>query len=559
MSLPDSMISLFNSATTRPDGTKTTLGQQAIEMLRSGGPGFTEVATSDNEQRVIAVPLQKLDRCYVCDKRDGLRLCNSCASAIYCSRECQKRDWREHKLACAQTHQINLKTFHPFIAYMFEYLRARCAPHHDPDSFHPALRRKILKAPIPGPRKSYPTEKPIHHTIVLGDTHDMQDGRGIPAWFRGPGARAMAHEDKMKVYHQVIRELFAFELTVAVSLILLSEVYSTYLVCKDDDYDDEDEEYPDPEPTDPWEPRPCFRLEHGKSPISDFGIAKGRIVGSANRVQTYTYYDPKTDTRTMVHDPDNHYWMYFRTIKGEEITLDCAGSSFGMETYVDASHCLGKLPEVLRIKGSARVPADFRTPGLLDSASAKKQPYTLVEEHRFSVMHNTSLHEALSTTYIRETAHGKAIIREFMDMVLSASTTTPSASSPTSTSIPAPKRCTVEQEERVYWYRVIGSPMLSQILSGRHWLEWGKTSLHHDNLWDILKQDSANGVNGQGSEGTKRGVDEFLKGSRFDPKCKEFLGADAQEGGGPTKGGFEGLWGLVNEGMGLDWSDRCQN
>lgn len=369
-------------------------------------------------------------------------------------------------------------------------------------------------------------------------------------------------EDRMKLYNQVIRETFTFELTVSISLILLSEIYSTYLVRKKDIsniIDEEDDEYeairrylyPETELSDPWEARTCFRLEYGRSPISDFGICKGRIVGKSNRLQTYTYYDPKANTRTMVHDPDNHYWLYFRTIKGEEITLDCTSYSFGMEACVDASHCLEKLPEVLRMKGSVRVPANFKTP--LDSAAAtssgsstKNQPYILVEEHRFSVMHNTDLHSAISKTYLHETPREKTIIRNFMNTLLAAGTSTP-------------KQCTFEQEERVWWYRVLGSPMLTQVLAGRHWQDWGKTMIHHDNLWDRVRSGSAPGAPGKNAE-----VNELLKGSRFDPRCKEFLRDPAGESGntnGNTSGsaGFGGLWGLINEAMGLDWSDRCQN
>jgi hypothetical protein len=42
--------------------------------------------------------------CQVCEKgkAEGVKLsfCNSCRSVSYCSRECQKADWKNHKSIC---------------------------------------------------------------------------------------------------------------------------------------------------------------------------------------------------------------------------------------------------------------------------------------------------------------------------------------------------------------------------------------------------------------------------------------------------------------------------
>jgi len=40
--------------------------------------------------------------CSSCGKASGaLKRCSRCKSAAYCSVECQKRAWRQHKLVCA--------------------------------------------------------------------------------------------------------------------------------------------------------------------------------------------------------------------------------------------------------------------------------------------------------------------------------------------------------------------------------------------------------------------------------------------------------------------------
>jgi hypothetical protein len=40
------------------------------------------------------------DACTLCGKTGDLRQCNKCKSISYCSRDCQKRDWKKHKKNC---------------------------------------------------------------------------------------------------------------------------------------------------------------------------------------------------------------------------------------------------------------------------------------------------------------------------------------------------------------------------------------------------------------------------------------------------------------------------
>jgi len=41
-------------------------------------------------------------RCYNCKKEGNLHRCSSCYSVRYCSRECQKQNWKIHKPACLE-------------------------------------------------------------------------------------------------------------------------------------------------------------------------------------------------------------------------------------------------------------------------------------------------------------------------------------------------------------------------------------------------------------------------------------------------------------------------
>ncbi|KAF9446355.1 hypothetical protein P691DRAFT_733474 [Macrolepiota fuliginosa MF-IS2] len=495
-------------------GTNPAKLREALEKMYNGDVDFDECVGPTGNSKVISVPLQKLDKCGVCAKTTALRLCSSCASAIYCSKECQRADWREHKLFCAQTQQVNLKVFYPFIAYLFDYLRHRgpksgedlpknldpfilskfeqlglgTRPHKSDFYLHPVFRHKILRAPAPGARKATPSENTLHHNVVLGEKHNVglsriPDPAKLSIWWRGKPPLV-----SIKLYLHALRETFILEITVTISLLLLSEVYSTHLSRGTSEGGPKT-----------WKHRPCFRLEYGHSPVSDFGICKGRIRGKTNRVQTWTYYEPKTNTRTTVLDPDNHYWLYFRTIKGEEIILDCCSYSYGMETCVDASGCIKCLPSMFRHHGSARTPANFRT-----AQDADRQLYTLVEEKRFSVMHNTKLHKALSWEVFggrREDQH--AIVREFMTELQG-------------------KPVTLEQEDCVREFRTMGAMMLSQVLLGRHWKDWERPTVHsRDDCFD--------------EGGSKR--KEYMKGSPEDETCQT---------------SFSGMLGLFSEALGIN-------
>lgn len=91
-----------------------------------------------------------------------------------------------------------------------------------------------------------------------------------------------------------------------------------------------------------------------------------------NRLQVWAYHDPGANTRSIIN-PDEHYLIYFKTIHGEEFTLNCCSYSYG----VNASDCLRDVAPEFRLSGSARVPAYFT------SAQDGTDHHTLIEEKRF--------------------------------------------------------------------------------------------------------------------------------------------------------------------------------
>lgn len=49
--------------------------------------------------------LEKEKGCYVCNAKEAksggkLMICTGCRKVTYCSQECQKKDWKQHKIIC---------------------------------------------------------------------------------------------------------------------------------------------------------------------------------------------------------------------------------------------------------------------------------------------------------------------------------------------------------------------------------------------------------------------------------------------------------------------------
>ncbi len=54
-------------------------------------------------------PTTAIDRCTTCKttkKLAELFRCSKCQETLYCSRECQKKNWQEHKIICQELHQL---------------------------------------------------------------------------------------------------------------------------------------------------------------------------------------------------------------------------------------------------------------------------------------------------------------------------------------------------------------------------------------------------------------------------------------------------------------------
>ncbi|KXN84658.1 hypothetical protein AN958_12036 [Leucoagaricus sp. SymC.cos] len=386
------------------------------------------LATHHEEpERKIHVPVKALKQCNNCSSTQNLKVCGSCASAGYCSTECQKRDWTSHKKTCLKSEKIDLRTFYVFIAALFEVGREYGEPFVPP---HPALRHTIAQAPIPAvptARKStMPGEEPIYHTVILGNKCEGDLLEDTSSWWGRNSRNTLSQEDFGKIRRHFFREVNIVEITISICFSLLAELYVAWAGNARGAVNG-----------------PYYRLEYAKSPICDFGICKGKVHGDSHRVQVWSYHDPKTNTNHTLKDPDNHYWIYFTTITGEDITLDCSSSSFGMHVFVDAESLINEIPDFAKSGISNRVPAILR-----GSQEHGPQPCTLIEEERFSIMQNNELRTALVPNFpASDRPEHDHIIQEFIAKVQG-------------------RECTRRQENRVWRYRLMQARYIQRFMIG---------------------------------------------------------------------------------------------
>jgi hypothetical protein len=256
-----------------------------------------------------------------------------------------------------KTDKIELASFYPLLACLVEKSHI-----HPNKPVHSALVHQIVNSPNPD---CYPVAfdgwagKPL----ILGD--EISSSPGTEEWW----PTAISPMVRCKLLRRILREGYVLPIVTAVCIALLAEIYTTTSgISATGD-----------------EKQRRVRLRYKSSPIADFGIA----VGSARVTDQdkLAYFRLSDGTFIRGQDPDQHYWIYFTTVRGEEIVLDCAMFTFNMCVMVNGTDIY--LPQLAPV--SSFSPAFFR-----DRLFREDTPELHTERKRVSVLRNETFHRAVA-------------------------------------------------------------------------------------------------------------------------------------------------------------------
>lgn len=301
----------------------------------------------------------KAYKCQKCDREEDLLLCVRCGETAYCSTRCQRKDWKSHKKSCKPTDRVDLASFFPVFAAIADIAHANFGE-------HVALLHRITNSPNPStPPETLPDGRRAR-VVRLGPLIDKaQYACDVVHWF--PKGETMSV--RAKLVDRMMREGHVLPIVVGTCIAIMLSIYCS------------------PHATTPNPTRLCYR----SSGIADFGVARGKVQVNPEEQLVYIHPDGKIQYG---QDPNNHYWIYFETQKGETIYLDC-----GLYTL---NYCVGYTPTLYLSPPEARshtrlLPALFwdRTMRKRQRAESIKQAPDLIEDKRISFLRDSYLHRAM--------------------------------------------------------------------------------------------------------------------------------------------------------------------
>jgi hypothetical protein len=158
---------------------------------------------------------------------------------------------------------------------------------------------KVLNQPNPDAHPVGFPDGSAAKLILLGDEVPLLD-IGFPAWW----PTAISDKVRSKLVRRLIRQGYVLPILMSVCLVLLAVMYTTDAVPASASPD--------------GKAKRRIRLRHKTSPIADFGVAHGSA--DVKIQDKFAYLNVADMSFSKGQDPDDHYWIYFTTITGQ----DCA-------------------------------------------------------------------------------------------------------------------------------------------------------------------------------------------------------------------------------------------
>lgn len=320
-----------------------------------------------------------------------------------------------------KTDRIDLAIFYPFLGVLAE------VAHTHPDKpLHQGVAHVIVNSPNPRQRSSILPDGSAAKLILLGDPISRSEFN-IKTWWPSADSDMV----RSKLFRRIWREGYVIPIVTAIAVSLLTEMYTTTYIPASASPD--------------GKAKHRIRLQHRKSPLTDFGIAKG--VADVKQ-QDKLVYGSIRDRKWFMkgQDPNDHYWLYFTTLNGEEMTLELNMYTFNFCILIlSRPYCMDIFPSF------PAVPAFFR-----DREYAESSPDLVEERQRFSVLHNSTLHKVASDPAESLDKSNVKLILEFMDTL-------------------AGRKCT-EDERRLL--EIILKPFrigFRHVIATQAWSKWPRT------------------------------------------------------------------------------------
>ena len=114
----------FQKLEERSKANNTEIIYQAYDPRNNKESAWINTYLEDIKDILLDI-LEKNRTCIVCDKKTDLKNCGKCKQVHYCSRDCQKNDWREHKKTCSSEQQWKRDLDGNFSFHIQEYEREK--------------------------------------------------------------------------------------------------------------------------------------------------------------------------------------------------------------------------------------------------------------------------------------------------------------------------------------------------------------------------------------------------------------------------------------------------
>ena len=280
-------------------------------------------------------------------------------------------------MSSGETDRIELRSFYPFLALIIEQFHNSVALEG-----HPALSHTI----VGGLKKIRQADGTCYTVVSLGEHVSFDELVQKPrAWW----PQYPSIMDARRLRDRITREGNILLINTAISIALLAELYTT---TSDANAKRQD-----------WQFDHRTRLTVRSCPIADFGIMAGSVSGPS--IDRLAYYDTQAKSTAYGQDPNDHYWIYFTTLRGEVLYLDCGlytispGDVLKAGPYV-ADHLTERFTLIPTF--------------LLDSAARKTMTPVHTERSRTSVLKNPEILEALLRNQLKFEKENGALYSKFM-------------------------------------------------------------------------------------------------------------------------------------------------